>query len=119
MYQSSFFRLTKAVVLGYLVSTVCVFLLSWGLYVMKWSWAGSEVTMRMVYGISCLAAGFLAGREFREKRMIWGIFSSILYAIIFLTVSQLTGGLGSSSLLEIFLFFGICIIGGAVGSIFS
>lgn len=119
MYRSSFFQLTRAVILGYLISAVSVFLLSWGLYVMKWEWAGSQLTIRIIYFLSCLAGGFLAGREFRERRLIWGILTGILYAVILVTVSQLTGGLGSSGLLEVVLVFGICIGGGAAGSIVS
>lgn len=119
MYRSSVFLLARAVVLSYLVSAISVFLLSWGLYVMKWEAAGSETAVRSVYFLSCLAGGFLAGKEFRERRLFWGLLTGILYGVILLTVSQLTGGLGSSKALEIIILFGICLGGGAAGSIIS
>lgn len=119
MYRSSVFRLIRTVAFAWLVSAAAVFLLSWCLYVMKWEAAGSEMAVRLVYFFSCLAGGFLAGREFRERRLLWGILCGLLYALILLTVSQLTGGLGSSSILEIAVIFAICAAGGAAGSFFS
>lgn len=105
--------------LSYLVSALSVFFLSWCLYVMKWEAAGSETAVRIVYFLSCLAGGFLSGKEFRERRLFWGILTGFLYAVILFTVSQLTGGPGNSKILENALIFGICMSGGAVGSIFS
>lgn len=119
MYRSSVFLLTRAVVLSYLFSAVSVFVLSWGLYVMKWEAAGSEMAIRSVYFLSCLAGGFLSGKEFRERRLFWGLLTGILYGGILLTVSQLTGGLGSSGMLEAVIVLGICLGGGAAGSIIS
>ncbi|MGN0294153.1 MAG: TIGR04086 family membrane protein [Lachnospiraceae bacterium] len=119
MYRSSVFRMIRPVALSWFVSAASVFLLSWCLYVMEWEAAGSEMAVRLVYFVSCLAGGFLAGREFRERRLLWGIFCGILYALILLTVSQLTGGLGSSSIPEIAVIFAICAGGGAAGSFFS
>ena len=118
MYRSSVFRMIRSVALSWLVSAVSVLLLSWCLYVMKWEAAGSETAVRLVYFLSCLAGGFLAGREFRERRLLWGILCGILYALILLTVSQLTGGLGSSSALELAVIFAVCAGGGAAGSFF-
>ena len=72
-----------------------------------------------LYFLSCLAGGFLSGKEFRERRLFWGILTGVLYAVILLTVSQLTTGPGSSGILKIVVIFGICMAGGAAGSIFS
>lgn len=119
MYRSSIFLLTRAVILSFLVSAASVFLLSWGLYVMKWEAAGSETAIRCVYFLSCLAGGFLSGKEFRERRLVWGLLSGFLYGMILLTVSQLTGGLGSCEIWEIAIVLGLCLGGGAVGSIIS
>ena len=119
MYRSSVFQITRAVMLSYLVSAVSVFILSWCLYVMKWEAAGSETAVRVVYFLSCLAGGFLSGKEFRERRLFWGILTGVLYAVVLLTVSQLTTGPGSSGILKIVVIFGICMAGGAAGSIFS
>ncbi len=119
MYRSFMFRLTRSVVFCYLISAVSVFLLSWCLYVMKWEAAGSVTAIRAVYFVSCLAGGFLAGKEFRERRLFWGLVTGMLYTLILLTVSQLTGGLGSSGIPEMALIFGICLAGGALGSFFS
>lgn len=119
MYRSSIFLLTRSVVLAYLVSAAAVFLLSWGLYVMKWEAAGSETAIRSVYFLSCFAGGFLSGKEFRERRLLWGLLTGLLYGSILLTVSQLTGGLGSSGIWEIVIVFLICLGGSAVGSIVS
>ena len=119
MYRSLIFRLTRSVIVCYLVSAVSVFLLSWCLYVMKWEAAGSETAVRLVYFLSCLAGGFLSGKEFRERRLFGGLLTGLLYGLILLTVSQLTGGLGSSSFFGVALVFGISLAGGAVGSIFS
>lgn len=119
MYRSFVFRLIRTAAFAYLISAASVFILSWALYVMKWEAAGSEMAVRLVYFLSCLGGGFLAGREFRERRLLWGILSGILYALILLTVSQLTGGLGSSSVPEIAVIFSICAAGGAAGSFFS
>lgn len=119
MYRSFVFQLTRSVALSYLVSAVSVFLLSWALYVMKWEAAGSKTAVQVVYFLSCLAGGFLSGKEFRERRLFWGLLTGLLYAVILLTVSQMTGGLGSSSGLEIAVIFGICLAGSALGSVFS
>ncbi|MDO5409150.1 MAG: TIGR04086 family membrane protein [Lachnospiraceae bacterium] len=119
MRSSFLFRLTRAVVCSYLVSAVLVFLLSWGLYVMKWEAAGSKAAVHAVYFLACLAGGFLAGRQFVEKRLLWGLFTGLLYALVLITVSQLTGGPGSHQLPEIAVMTGICLAGGAFGSILS
>ena len=86
---------------------------------MKWEAAGSETAIRAVYFLSCLAGGFLSGKEFRERRLVWGLLTGVLYGLILLTVSQLTGGLGSSGILETVIVSGICLGGGAIGSIIS
>lgn len=119
MYQSSVFRLTRAIVVSYLVSAASVFLLSWALYVMKWEAAGSVIAVRIVYFIACLSGGILAGKEFRQRRILWGLLTGALYAGILLTVSQLTGGLGGCSTVETLLILGICISGGMAGSVLS
>lgn len=119
MYRSFVFRLTRAILVSYLISAAAVFLLSWGLYVMKWEAAGSVSAIRAVYFLSCLSGGFLAGKEFRERRLFWGLAEGLLYGMILLTISQLTGGLGSSGAAQIAIVLGICLLGGAVGSIFS
>lgn len=119
VYQSSIFRLTRAVAVSYLISAAAVLILSWALYVMKWEGAGSETTIRGVYFIACTSGGFLAGKEFRQKRLFWGLLVGGLYAVILLTVSQLTGGLGSHGSLESILITGICLAGGGLGSFLS
>lgn len=119
MYQSSVFRLTRAVVVSYLISAAAVFLLSWALYVMKWEAAGSVTAVRIVYFIACIAGGFLAGKEFVQRRLLWGILTGAVYAGILLTVSQLTGGMGSQDTAECLLVFGICLGGSILGSFIS
>ena len=54
-----------------------------------------------------------------EKRLLWGLFTGLLYALVLITVSQLTGGPGSHQMPEIAVMTGICLAGGAFGSVLS
>lgn len=119
MNRPAAFGLIRSVILSYLVSTGGVLLLSWALYVMKWEGAGSILAVRVLYFLSCFAGGFLAGKEFRQNRLLWSLLTGMIYGMILFLVSQLTGGPGSASWFDVVILFLICLIGSGLGSICS
>jgi putative membrane protein (TIGR04086 family) len=73
----------------------------------------------VVYVISCMAGGFLAGRILRKDRYLWGILVGLCYFLLLVAVSFATQRKWDMTLLHTVTTFCMCLGGGALGGMLS
>ena len=82
--------LVFALVLSALLSGLLLLLLSFLLYKLRFSGEYASAGVFAVYGLSCLAGGFFAGKQLKTRRFIWGGLCGLLYFALLLALSLLT-----------------------------
>lgn len=110
--------LVFALVLSALLSGLLLLLLSFLLYKLRFSGEYASAGVFAVYGLSCLAGGFFAGKQLKTRRFIWGGLCGLLYFALLLALSLLTGELhaGAAGIAAAAL---TCAASGALGGMIS
>ena len=80
--------------------------------------ADIRLMVYMVYILSALAAGFVAGKWKREKKFIWGAFAGGVWMILILAVSLITNG-AILEVKDLFLAVACLIAGGMLGGMLA
>lgn len=113
----------QAVIRGTFVSYVltALFLTALAFLLYRFQLKESQISLgiNLVYIVSCLAGGFLAGKAARQRRFLWGLFTGVFYFLILFFVSFAVSrelGSGSRELLTVFL---MCVGSGTIGGMVS
>ncbi|MBS6518899.1 MAG: TIGR04086 family membrane protein [Clostridium sp.] len=113
----------QAVIHGTLISYVLTALLltalAFLLYRLHLEEGQVSLGINLIYIVSCLAGGFLAGKAVRQRRFLWGFFTGVFYFLILSLVSFAVSrelGIGSRELLTVFL---MCAGSGTIGGMIS
>lgn len=73
----------------------------------------------IVYVISCLAGGFMAGKIMRKEKYFWGILVGLCYFVLLISVSFGVQGKWDMSLQHVLTTFCMCLGGGALGGMLA
>ena len=85
-----------------------------------WIWRrDAAVGIIIIYVVSCLAGGFMAGKIIRKDRYIWGIVTGLSYYVLLLLVSFLAQGKWDMTFAHALTTFFMCLGGGAIGGMLS
>lgn len=115
-----FFKiLLRSLLISYLLSGIFLLLLSFALYKQKLSEPFTNAAVYVLYTVSCLAGGFIAGKLSGSRRFFWGLLVGICYALILILLSLLFQGSIPPSFQNLLPLFGCCIGGGIIGGILS
>lgn len=113
----------QAVIKGTLISYVLTALLLTALAFLLYRFHLKEnqvsLGINLIYIISCLSGGFLAGKSARQRRFLWGLLTGVFYFLILFSVSFAVSrelGTGSRELLTVFL---MCAGSGTIGGMVS
>lgn len=108
----------KSLLAAYVTSCVMLLGISFLLYKFDLSEQAVEVGIVMTYILSAFIGGFLAGKQVKVRRFLWGGWIGVLYALFLVLVSM---GVYRSSFVgtELVIAFGVCILGGTIGGMLS
>ncbi len=113
----------QAVIRGTLISYVltALFLAALAFLLYRFQLEEGQISLgiNLIYIVSCLAGGFLAGKAARQRRFLWGLFTGVFYFLILFFVSFAVSrepGSGSRELLTVFL---MCAGSGTIGGMVS
>lgn len=111
--------LVKCLLLSYLLTAVCLLLLTFLLYKLGLSEKTVSAAIISIYVISTLSAGFVAGKKLQSKKFLWGLLLGTIYFLILVAVSMAVssspGELGASFLTTLILCAGGGMLGGMLG----
>ena len=79
----------------------------------------AAVGIIIIYVVSCLVGGFMAGKIIRKDRYIWGIVTGLSYYALLLLVSFLAQGKWDMTFAHALTTFFMCLGGGAIGGMLS
>lgn len=109
----------RSLFLAYLLSGVCLLLLA--LLVFKFDIGKGPVTVGIlvIYVLSCLAGGFLAGKILRQDKYRWGFLVGLCYFVLLAAASFAVQRKWDMSFQHLVTTFFMCLGGGTLGGMLS
>jgi putative membrane protein (TIGR04086 family) len=111
--------IVKSVVVSYTVTGLGLLLLAFLLFRFDLGEVPVTAGIVVVYILSCLTGGFLAGRIMQKRRLLWGIAAAFAYVVILFAVSFATSGAWDLTFRHVLTTVCVCLGGGALGGILS
>lgn len=110
--------LIKSLLAAYVTSCVMLLGISFLLYKFDISEQAVEAGIIITYILSAFIGGFLAGKQRKIRRFLWGALIGVLYVVFLILISI---GVYRSSFVgtELAVAFGVCLAGGTVGGMLS
>lgn len=109
----------RSLFLAYFLSGICLVFLA--LLVFKLDLGKGPVTagILVIYVLSCLAGGILAGKILRQDKYRWGFLVGLCYFLLLVTVSFAVQRKWDMSLQHMVTTFFMCLGGGTLGGMLS
>lgn len=82
----------RSLLLAYGVTGLFLLTLAFLLFQFEFGGGTAAVGIIIIYVVSCLVGGFMAGKIIRKDRYIWGIVTGLSYYVLLLLVSFLAPG---------------------------
>lgn len=110
--------LIKSLLAAYVTSLVMLLGISFLLYKFDLSEQAVEIGIIITYILSAFIGGFLAGRQMKVRRFLWGALIGTLYVVFLILISF---GVYRASFegTELAVAFAVCLAGGTVGGMLS
>ncbi len=103
------------IVASYFITLIGIMILAFGLYRWNFSVNAVEIGILVLYLVSCLLGGMIAGKKAGSRKFLWGLLLGVCYFLILLILS-VTGEQGiSSGFKELVLPGIICLFSGMLG----
>lgn len=109
----------KSLLFAYALTGLCLLFLAFLLFRFDLGEAPVAAGIIVVYVISCLFGGFMAGRIMRKDKYLWGILVGLCYFVLLLTVSFAVQGKWDMSIRHAVTTFFMCLGGGTLGGMLS
>lgn len=95
--QVSINKLAKGMLMGWLVSTVMtvilIFLAALLIYLTDMGSGVISVSVFVIYILSALSGGWVAGHKIKYKKFLWGLAVGVLYYLTVCMIAALSGGM--------------------------
>lgn len=109
----------KSLLFSYAVTGVFLLLLAFLLFQFDLGEKPVAAGILVVYVLSCLLGGFMAGKIMRKDRYLWGMLTGLFYYLLLITVSFVVKGKWDMSLIHAVTTFFLCLGGGTLGGMLS
>ncbi len=109
----------RSLLFSYLLSAILLIAVSFGLYKLRLQEQQVRLAVDAVYILSCVLAGFVAGKGMKHRRFFCGIIAGLLYFAVLLAVSALINKGLSVNPQEMAAAAVFCAGGGIIGSVLS
>lgn len=109
-------RVLQCLLFGYLITGAMLLLLAGFLYKMKLSEQVVSIGIIVIYVVSALISGFIAGKKAGNKKYLWGLLQGALYFTVLLImtfiVRRSVSDFGSNLVTTLLLCTGSGMLGG-------
>ena len=105
----------KSLLAAYLVTAVFLFVLAFVLLKLQPDAQKTGIAILACYVISCLAGGWVCGKQAEKRKFLWGLLSGILYFILLLAVSGLREQALPVGTMQVLTAFILCACSGMAG----
>ncbi len=110
---------TAAVLMGlfaaYLITLLGILLLAFALYQWGMSVEMAEISVLVLYCLSCLIGGMICGKKAENRKFLWGLLLGVCYFLVLLLISVTSVQGISTRMQEIILPGCICVFSGMLG----
>lgn len=79
----------------------------------------AKLVIAAVYGLSCLAGGWVSGKKASRRKFVWGLAIGTFYFLILFLISSLEKGHLQPEITSSFLAFMVCSVGGMLGGMLA
>lgn len=109
----------RSLLLSYLLSGILLVVISFALYRFRLKESQIQMAVILVYVLSCVLAGFLAGKGIRRQRFLCGLLAGGFYFAVLLAVSFLLEKGLVPSVQQMGMVLAICVGSGILGGVLS
>ncbi len=109
----------RSLLFSYVLSGLLLLAISFALYHFRLKESQVQTAVSLVYILSCILAGFLAGKGIKKSRFFCGLAAGVLYFLVLLAVSCLINRGLTSNTRELLTALAFCAGGGIIGGVVS
>ena len=109
----------RSLLLAYALSGICLLLLALIVFKLDIGQGTVTVGILVIYVVSCLAGGFLAGKILRQDKYRWGFLVGLCYFVLLAAVSFAVQRKWDMSFQHLVTTFFMCLGGGTLGGMLS
>lgn len=103
----------------YVITGAALLLLAFLLYRLQLQEKAVSIGIMVIYVLSGLVGGFLAGKKMKTRRFLWGIFMGAVYFIILLAGSVILNRGLDAGAVHIITTLVMCMAAGMIGGMLS
>lgn len=111
--------LLRSILISYLLSAVLLLLLAFGLYRLKLPESQIRIFVFLIYAVSCVVGGFLAGKTAGVRRFLWGMLTGLIYFFLLFALSWAVNRTAPSDISHLTTILASCLAGGTLGGMLS
>ncbi|MEE1032081.1 MAG: TIGR04086 family membrane protein [Ruminococcus sp.] len=112
-------NLLVCVLLSYVITIVFLMLLALFLYCFQWNLDKVTLGIIVIYIVSCLFGGWMAGRKMKKQKFLWGLLTGVVYFLILVLISMLSKAGIQGQGIEIAAIAIMCMGAGMLGGMVS
>ena len=116
--QKIIVNMLKAILIGYILTILCVLLLSFIVYKFDLSNSQINIARIIIIILSTIVMGLLVGKSIRKTKWMYGAVAGVIYFIIFVVASVIinkNSGISSDIVSLFFMCVGGSTLGGMLG----
>lgn len=104
---------------GYVITLAGIFLLALCLFLFQVTEEVVNIGIIIIYVVSSLGAGFLAGKQIKTRKFLWGMLVGVLYYLILVVISMAGNQTLTVQNQELLTTFLMCVGSGTLGGMVS
>lgn len=109
----------RSLLAAYVLSGLLLAALAFGLWRLRLPEIQVNVLIFVIYFITCLTGGFLAGKRLKQRRFFWGLLFGLFYFLVLFGASCLLTPGAALNMERSVWVLGVCALGGMVGGMLS
>lgn len=106
-------------IICYVISLLLLSLAAVLLWKMQLSVQQMQIGIYAIYGLSCLAGGFLCGRILTDRRILWGLLFGLAYFALLILLSIILSRAMIIISGRVIISLVMCLLGGFLGALIS
>lgn len=111
--------MAKMLIFSYIITFSCLLPLAYVQYKYSLGVGMISIVIIVIYLLSTLVAGFLAGKKAKKRKFIWGFLVGLVYFLVLVVMSLMVNRELSIMGNSFFTTFIICVGGGMLGGMLS
>lgn len=109
----------RSIITAYIITGVLLLLTAFLLYKMEPEQSLVSIGILVIYVLSCFLGGLLAGKGIKSRKFFWGMVTGMLYFVLLLGASWISGGGIHSAMGQLLTTLLLCVGGGMLGGMLA